>query len=830
MTSSPEQFLAGPLRWTAKGSVMATWWLKNPLPIARNEAEAANNIEIERGLWEALAGHKYWLESMICWTNPQQIVDAMLAEHRDEIPGFASTVEDALEFLDEKWLGTRRFLLTVELSTGLHDGITRAGKAAASSILALGGLAPLAPSAAEYERALDTMTDLGRRIPAEYGIEPATPALMEWARRHHIRRTGEDLTSLFTDADRELMATPESSARLESAALDPSGISTLPKWQRARAPWTHKYVAVTDEDGNTNYQAHLVARTIPRQLSWPSFEFLRTINSTGVPVDYSIVGLGRTKNDAQLLNAEAMNKLNNQVDQVTGASLGKSNNHLSRLRAAANVLSDYTEDFTADENLVEHEHVIIASIVADTPEDVESQVKKFLAGDGPVTWTRPIGVEDAAFLARQPGGDLIPELFAFRQITHSATMASMASVTGSRLGHDSGFPLWEDQALEIRRAVFWEPFGEGDQFKQRAAAMATQGEQGSGKTYFAMTLAGLMKDSGARLVATDTTSEREWSIFADSLGDTRQVAKVDFGHPVTSVDPLRCLPLKEASEVTLPFLSTLLDLHSGSPALVAAREATSVKFLAEHHIDSIPSLLANLNKVTRAGADELHDLLDVWCDQDKYPALFDLDLPPVDTSRQCLIWGTHGVEMPTPEEITSEHLFKRMSDNKRMGRAIYSLFSWFSTNLCFRDPNEAALQNIDEFHHILASPEATQAQMKFLRLMRHVKAMTHYQTQLAEFPSDMLGLIGTRLVLRVDPSTLDGAVTFLLGEQKNPELRAALKAKILKHNAPGRGAGVLRMHRGEEAQIGEVQTFPPFTEARRIAASTSSSRETKAMA
>ncbi|WP_394276234.1 ATP-binding protein [Luteococcus sp.] len=830
MTAAAEQFIAGPLRWTSTGSVLATWWLKEPLQIARCQGDALDNISLERGLWEALAGHRYWFESMVCWTSPSTIAEAMLSAGRDQVPGYGSIIDQTLDQLDEHWLGHRRHFLTVELSTGLHDSITRTGRAAASSIMAMGGLTPLAPSAKEYENALDRAEDFRLQIPAEYQARPVTPEIMEWARRHHIRRTGEDFTTLITDADRALLDIPQSAARLEGAALDPSGISTLPKHQRSLAPWKHKWVAVTDEDGETNYQAHLIMRSVPRNLSWPSMEFLRRIDDSGVQVDYSIVGLGRSRSDAQQRNAKALTQLNNQVDQVEGGTVGTANSHLSRLQSAASVLDTYNEDFTDDESLVEHEPVIIASICADSPEKLEQEVKTFLAMKGPVKWARPIGAEDAAFMARQPGGEITSELHAYHQVTHSVTMATMGAVTTSRLGHETGLPLFIDETLPLRRAVLWEPFGEGHEYKQRAAAMATMGEQGSGKTYCGMTLSGVMVDTGARLVATDTTAEREWTIFADSLGTNTEVAKVDFEFPVSSVDPLRCLPLKDGAKVTEQFLSTLLDLQAMSAPSIALKEALSTSFLAEHHIDSIPKLLANIGKVQRAGAGELHDLLDVWCDKDKYPAIFDLDLPPVSTTSQCLIWGTHGIKMPTDKELSTEHLFRRMDESKRMGRAIYALFSWFSTHLCLRNPNEAAYQNIDEFHHILASPEATEGQMEFLRYLRHMRAMTHYQTQLGEIPADMLSLIGTRLALRVQSSSLDAAVQFLLGDQADAEQRAAVKEMVSSHNAPGRGAGVLRMYRGAEAQLGKVQVLPPSTEARRTAAGASASTETTVFA
>lgn len=830
MSHTSERFLAGPLRWTATGGVLATWVLSTPLPIAQDVQEAAGNIDTSRGLWEALAGRRYWLESFVCWQSPVQLAEAMLAEGREQNPRWLGAVEEALDYFEERWLGNRRFLLTVELPNGLQDGLQRVGRAATNQMLSGIGVNPLPPTPQEYETALARMKQITELIPTDFGAVPATPEIIAWARREHIRREGIDVAEILPGAPSSLFAQTEGPSRLESARLDQSGMSTMGRSERITAPWRNKWVAVTDEDGETSYQAHLILRAVPRQMAWPEMEILGTIDSCGVPVNYSVVGVARNRADATARNAKAANKLTNQVDQVEGAAAGAERTHMARLASASRVLNDYSADFTDDEHLVEHEPVVVASISNPDPEGLELDVAAFMRwANTHGTWSRPIGAEAVAFVARQPGGgELPPELNTYRQVTHSITMSTMGAVTASQLGHNTGLPLWIDKTIGLHRNALWEPWGEGDTFKQVAAAKATVGKQGSGKTFYAMNVVGLMCDAGARIVATDTTVEREWSIFADSLGAT--VTKVDFEHPQTSIDPLRCLPLNEAKDVIGPFLSTLLDLDTDAPERLALTEVLAPRFLAEHHVNSLPDLLDKLPKARRAGVGVLGDRLELWMDADRYPALFDRSLPAAETSNQVLIWGTHGLQLPTEDELRHEHLFRKMDDSKRMGRALYSLFSWFSKSLCFRDPQEPALQNIDEFHHILASPEATRGQFEFVRLMRHVLAAVHYQTQLNEFPKDLLGLIGTRLVLNVDESNLSSSADFLLPENASEEAREAVKAMIKSHCSAGRGAGILRVHRNGQSQIGKVQTVPPFLAARRQAASASSSRETTGIA
>ena len=89
-----------------------------------------------------------------------------------------------------------------------------------------------------------------------------------------------------------------------------------------------------------------------------------------------------------------------------------------RLRTAAGTLTDYASDFSDDKNLVEHEPVIIASFHAEHPDELAKTITTFLTANRSLGWSSPIGAEEAAFLARQPGGELPPELNVYRQVDH----------------------------------------------------------------------------------------------------------------------------------------------------------------------------------------------------------------------------------------------------------------------------------------------------------------------------------------------------------------------------------------------------------------------------
>lgn len=822
-------FLYGPLRWTESGDVLATWHLTESLPVPQNDTDAQVNIDIQRRLFDALAGHQFWLEGLLCWTSEEDIVDAMLAEGRDRSRRFIDATSEALDYLEDHALGHRRFLLSIQLPTTFHAGLARAGRAATNQVLSWGGLGNVAPSPSSLAKAMDQMKAVEQLLPAEFGPQRATPELIAWHRRHHIRRDGLDLTSIPSASDQELLST-QGGAHLETAGLDPSGISTRPKSERAMAPWQHQWLAVVNEDGETTYQTHLLLRSLPRQMTWPDINFLGDIDEAGVQVDYTITGVARSRIEAMSLNSKQLNKLTAQVGQVQGGSAGQTNEHLTRIRGAVQLLDDYNQDLTHDNQLCEIDAVVILSLSANDPDALDDMVAKIKTKRRDLAWSRPIGAEQAAFLARQPGnGPLPPELAAYRQVTHSRTWASAGAVTGSRLGDTTGLPMWIDQTLSLRRLVFVEPFGAGNDYKKEAASMVTVGGQGAGKTHEAMTNFGQFADMGARVVATDTTREREWSQFARSLNTS--LTEIDIEKPQVSIDPLRFLEGNEASEVAAPFLSTLLDIRSTTPEALALREVLAPAFLAEHHVDSTTKLLSVLPKATRAGKDVLGDKLELWVDKDRWPAVFDLSLPPADTNRQVFIFGTYGVQLPTVDELRLTHLYERIDDAKIMGRAIYSLYSWIAKTLMFRDPDEPSLENVDEFHHLLGSPEATRGQMEILRYMRHVLASTRFQTQFPELPEEMMALITIREVLKVKPEALPAAARFMLDKNASEESITNMISLIKTHTAPGEGAGIVRIQNADDTyQVARVRSLEPWTAARRAAIKASSRRPEEAVA
>lgn len=811
------------LRWDAHGGCYATWQLA-PLRRARTATESERVASSHHELFRAFIGRRFWLESLVVWGDPISTAERMiagvdLAEH----PAWAATVDAALDHMDGLTLGRRRHFLTVKLRT--TSWLATATRTAANTLLEACGVQPLQPTRQEITAAMAEARAIEQRIPEEFNPTAATPADIIWLRRHAQTRVGEDLTTLTLPAELSSYCV-ESAGATGSVHLDPCGISELPAAERVGAALRRRWIRVSDDQGSSCVQAHLVLAKSPGVIRWPDSEFLGLIDDAGVPVDLCVTGVVRSGSAAQQRNQSAMKRLNGQLGEAA-ADPGEddvASAHEDRFVNAAHVLTRYDRELAADSQLVEVEAVVIASVAGVDGESVDEQALAFTQAEvnRSFRWARVVGVEDNLFWARQPG-PVVPaaEVRQYRQITHSRTVGSAAVVTSHELGDDTGIPFAVNHSSSLRAPVMIEPFGVGDTYKQMSPSMGVVGAQGSGKTLLAKTWAGHMVDRGALLLATDTSPEREWFRFATSL--QVPMTGVDLSDPSTSCDPLRIFPPKQAGPIAQSFLITLLDLSATDVEGRVLAKMLRPDYLRTHDISSLGGLMAHLQAVDVAHAAALGDRMEVFADardsSSLAAAVFDETLPPMDVDHnQVFIWGLYGTPLPTSEEMASPQLFRQLPVDKLFGRACFALFARFAQQMQLRD-DSPSLQNLDEYHGFALCAEAHQVTMDMVRVGRHTRTAVSVQSQL---PRDLLGLkdlLRVRVAFKpTDPEQAREMATFLGDSNPAPESHEALVQEILVHNAAGRGAGVMR---DSHDRIGRIQTFMPFTEQRRRAASTS---------
>lgn len=820
-----DRFFLGNLRWTSDGEVWASWRL-NPLSRARTPGVAELVHAAHAALYRALPGRQVLLQGVLTWTDPNHIVDKMI-EGIDLAanPEWAAECNAVIDTLEETAFGQRRFFLHVRLQASTRQRTATWARTAFNAVADGVGLGGLAPGHQEIRVYRDDARQVERELPAVFEPVALTEAEQVWLRRHAQQRTGDlfDPVQAPDLADELLEATGR--AAVGDPLLDPSAISDLTPGSasataRLQAPFRRRFLKVITDTGEESYQSGLILSKVPRGMTFPASEFLGRIDDAGVPVDFALAMTIRSRHTALSKNKRALKQLNDQLDQVSEADVQHAA-QLLRLHDAAEVLAEYHSEMQRDDHEVEIESEVMVSTAAATSTDADQQAAAFQRApmNDALTWGRPIGAEADLFWAMQPGTPVTRQLRDYRQITHSAAYATAAPITTHDLGSDAGILLGRNISSPLQTPLFLDLFG--DTQKNLSPSLAVVADVGAGKSVTQKKICGDTVDRGGRMIATDNSTTREWFTFAASLDCSK--AEVDCADPSASLDPLRTMDPRLAGPVVQSLLTTLLNV--GATDIEGRTIAKVVKpgYLRTHSIDSMGTLHRHLAHGCELPlAAEIADRIDVFSDPDTAgslaAAIFDPKLPPIDLDARAVVIGTSNVRLPTANELASAHRFKTLPVDKLFGRALYALIAQLAKQVCFADPGDPAIFNVDEAHHVTSSEEAIQTCIEFVRYGRKSKAGAVFGSHNPEddFPDTTLrGLIRNRLVMRQpDPDLARRSAEFLgFSAEDNPELFEQTVADII--NLPAsQGVGVMRDSMG---RIGDVQIMLPARPERRQA-------------
>ena len=253
---------------------------------------------------------------------------------------------------------------------------------------------------------------------------------------------------------------------------------------------------VATDSGGVNYQAPILLADVPAAgMVFPMSEFLGRVDDAGIPVDVAIRATIRSRHEALRRNKRAMRQLNDQLGQVDGIGPDQGSNQV-RLYDAADLLTDYNAELVRDTKEVEVEPVVMISAAGMTFEEADANADDFIGYEGhdEFTFARPIGAEEAAFWAMQPGGKLDSQLRDYRLITESAAFATSAALTSCEVGCDSGWLFAINKTSTLWSPVFMDLFG--DARKDVSPSLVIVGELGSGKSFTAKVTCGSAVDGG----------------------------------------------------------------------------------------------------------------------------------------------------------------------------------------------------------------------------------------------------------------------------------------------------------------------------------------------
>ncbi len=483
----PARHFAGNLMWTRTGQVWAGWTLR-PLPRARTEDAAHAVHNAHAALFRSLAGRTALLRGLLTWTDPVDVVSRMISGiDLSTHPDWARECEAAIDLLDQIPLGQRRWFLTVPVTAPARRTIATAVRSAANEICDAVGLHSEPPSRGEIAAYVAAAAQIQRQLPAVFHPTPMTAAEQVWTLRHAQTRSlqGEVDPIQAPGLAAELLDTVTGRAAIGDPWLDPMALSDLEPRDRAAhalsAPFTRRVLKVATDSGAVNYQAAILLADVPAAgMVFPTSEFIGRVDDSGVPLDVAIRVTVRSRHDALRRNKKSMRQLNDQLGQVDGTGPDQGS-HQVRLYDAAELLADYNAEMVRDTKEVEVEPVVVLSTVGATFTDADANANDFIAATGnrDFTYARPVGSEEAAFWAMQPGGSVEPQICDYRLITKSAAFATSAAITTSEAGSDAGWLFGINKTSALWTPVFMDLFG--DARRDISPSLVVVGELGAGK-------------------------------------------------------------------------------------------------------------------------------------------------------------------------------------------------------------------------------------------------------------------------------------------------------------------------------------------------------------
>jgi ABC-type dipeptide/oligopeptide/nickel transport system ATPase subunit len=350
------------------------------------------------------------------------------------------------------------------------------------------------------------------------------------------------------------------------------------------------------------------------------------------------------------------------------------------------------------------------------------------------------------------------------------------------------------------------------------------GELGSGKSALGKTIGSHSIDRGALLVAVDHSDNQEWAALARSL-TTANV--IDFMNPDQSLDPLRLwTSAQQKQRHTLTLLSMMLGV-SATDQRYGLINAELKRLVQDKAVE--PSMTAFKEHLASGAiapddqqlAREIARQLDIYADLDFARAFFDPTLPTMNFEAQATVFCTHGMALPTKEELFTESSRREMSLAKMMGRAAYAYLAEVGTSIMYADDSQEVLFLVDEAHHMTGSPEGEAAIMTAVKTSRkHLSAVGLISHTADELGSEQLrGLIPQRFVFRTRDRNLARKNLIWLDETYARDEYVDL---ITRDTSPmGTDGRVAEERRGEALyrdhlnRVGKIKVMLPLTPSRR---------------
>ena len=833
-TKQPTRQIASNLRFTRSGVVWADYLLEGLEYGYRPTKDKSTVRDLHRMLARSLHGESLLL-GVCAGLDPLAIVERMeRGVDLDLHPVWDAECDATVDSLEQIRPGRRIYWLSVPLGTHKAvDQIKIAAHSGFADIVDFLGMPAAAVSAKEVAARQKQADKIAALIPADFHPTPVTPAQMVWLWTHQLSR-GLGMDPDLPEIDPGAHEGDKTAASFRSARFDPgSRLDREEEGIRAHLPSYDKVLRIDQpwelEDLSPSYQVTMCLADLPAGGSlFPGSEFLSICDDqAGRDIDWAMRLQVRSTDEVRAKNRRALINLNEQFHQRDG----EQSHAMSHLQGISEDLAEYDSLLENDRMEVEVEFTTMITAAGPTAEEAVSTAKEVAKAFELANYRiiAPTGFQEDLFWACVPGHPKPTICSEFRQITTSGKWAMYVPCVRHDLGDATG-PLLALNISTARIGVVHHDIA-GKAVRDVSGSLAVVGDLGSGKSVTLKTAGNHIIDRGGQLVVVDSTVLGEYERWAGAIAES---TVVNVGEPTVSLDPLRMFSPRRGAEVVESLLMPLLDLEPASRLGAVLSDVLDPAYRSKHDIGSLANVVTHLNEggCSLNGADEVAERMRVFARSSYTKVLFDDSLPVLRPTSPAIVFRTHTLSLPSHDEVQHQHLYRQLSIQKRVGRALYQLIAELAKTICFADPDRLAGFLCDEVHRITDWPEGVATLKQFNLDGRKHDAALILGSQAPEGLGDptMQSLIPTRIVMRQTDADLARRCLEWLGMDLRDDDSIVKELREQTSPSTGRDNFVEEHRRGEgymrdaSGNIGRIKVMAPATASRRKAVTTTPKR------